>query len=116
MIDVFCSLLGCKKTIEIISRMFEGVDCRCPGCSAIWLPLFVFLLGLWASGLTSAICGHIECPNLGYAMEIHAFLSEQIFSPRTKFPFIHVDTAVRDFLVSQSVQNALREEHGIRVS
>merc|ERR1719464_2213603 len=76
------STLSSLEALEVVDGLQEWVHRSGLKDRAVRLPLLVFLLTLGAVGLAHTVNGHVPRTYLVNAMQIHASLSEQIFTPR----------------------------------
>merc|ERR1712051_70055 len=76
------STLSSLEALEVVGGLHEWMHRSSLEDRAVRLPFLVFLLTLGAVGLAHTVNGHVPSTHLVDAMQVHASLSEQIFTPR----------------------------------
>merc|ERR1719367_2253355 len=104
---------GGIKATEILLRLLERVQGRCPHQLAWGLPLLVVLLapplpGAWAC----PVRGHVEASHLRHTVVVHAHLGEEVLADRSPLGPLHpIDSlATTVNVVDQCVEGFGRED------
>merc|ERR1719512_657243 len=105
------------ETLEILSRLLEGVQGRRLQFAARRLPFFVVLLAvLLPRARARTICGHLKIAHLRHALPIHAHLREEVLAdgpPLGAFHPVDLFTATVE-VVDEKLEGLLR--HYLQVS